>query len=1255
MRVKLFIYLIAAFFLMLSRLAWAQHIEFIENKNQWPDHVSFKANIPNGSLFLEDNCFTYCFAKEDDVYKSAAHHHLFHGMESEHKHSPWIVHYHAYKVNFLNADCKNIIPSGEKSDYENYLIGNDRSKWATRVRKFETILYQEIYNNIDLKVYDGEQGLKYDFIVKPGANIQNIQMLFDGVDKFSFEENNLVIETSVNKVYEMQPYAYQLVDGHEVQIACEFHLQDSILTFNFPLGYNENTELIIDPQLIFSTYTGSSADNWGFTATPDLYGNVFSGGIVHGTGYPSSTGAFQIDFGGGEAYSSSWYQFGWDVGIIKYTPDGTQRLYATYIGGNSEEMPHSLVVNASNELLIFGTTGSSDFPVSANAYDPTFNGGTNIVYDNVIRFSEGIDLYVSKLSADGTQLLASTYVGGSANDGLNYKTYMIGNNFLTMQGNDSLYYNYADGARGEIITDGKNNVYVGTCTFSNNFPTTNGSFQSYHSGKQEGVVFKLDANLQNMIWSSYFGGSEDDAIYSIDTDADDDVYIAGGTVSNNIPITSGSYQTSFAGGTTDGFVAHISSDGSQLVSSTYFGSNRYDQAYFVRTDKSKNVFITGQTEATGANFIFNAAYGIPAGGQFITKFNNTLSSTIWSTMFGNNNSKPDISITAFTVDVCNRVYLSGCGREWPYDFLGNDWTTIEGTNSLPVTNNAEQLTTDGQDFYIMVLSDDASGIDYATYFGEQHSATVGCGTDHVDGGTSRFDRKGNIYQSVCASCGGCDAFPTTPGVHSVNNNSTNCNNAVFRFSFMDDFCVADFDPPPVGCAPYSFNFNNTSLYATEYYWDFGDNTTSTTEDPNHTYAESGIYNIMLVASNPGTCNLADTIYKQIQVLSNSTDSLAEINICPGDNPQIGVQPSPYPNIEYIWSPTNGLSATDVPNPYASPVTTTEYLLIISNGVCSDSLFQTVIVQNTDIEIEAVPDTAVCYGANISLDVADPGDIVSYQWSNNLNFNPILNANQNQSEYTFQVFEDGTYYIKANGSYCGAYGIDTVNISVIDVGIEAGPDTTICLGSNYQIQAENLIPGDILTYEWNPVNSIISGNNTNSPLVNPSSTTDYIVSATNQHGCLATDTITIATDEVEASLINIQNVSCYNLCDASAQINIQQGISPYDFQWSNNETSQNISGLCEGNYEVTIEDTYGCTKTLDMSVTQPDLLVGELVDTTGSMCDGTCSGEAIVGATGGTTPYSYLWVDGQTTAHATGLCADYYEVTISDVNNCDTII
>jgi hypothetical protein len=175
-----------------------------------------------------------------------------------------------------------------------------------------------------------------------------------------------VTTTTVNTVTETPPYCYQAVGNGPQEVRSQYVLRGNVLSFGFPAGYRRELPLVIDPYLVFSTYSGSFTDNWGFTATYDEAGNLYSGGIEFGNRFPVSTGAFQVNFSG---------QI--DVAVLKYNPEGSQLLYATYVGGGGVEVPHSLIVNKADELVILGTTASTNFPTTAGAYDRQLSRGAS--------------------------------------------------------------------------------------------------------------------------------------------------------------------------------------------------------------------------------------------------------------------------------------------------------------------------------------------------------------------------------------------------------------------------------------------------------------------------------------------------------------------------------------------------------------------------------------------------------------------------------------------------------------------------------------------------------------------------------------------------------------------------------------------------------------------------------------------------------------------------------------------------------------
>ena len=880
-------------------------VTFVENNGQWEQPYRFEAQLHDAAIFLEDDGITVALRE-----------HSVHPVPSL-----AMPRYHAYRMHFAGGGSSLPYGNNPRPDKINYLLGNNSSRWVGGVQQYDGVSYSNIYPGVDLEVYGGSLALKYNFIIHPGGDASQAVIEYEGTDGVEVTTSGMLrIRTSVRDIMEMKPYVFQLNDdGEEVEVESRWRVgrtKEGRYSATVVVGdYDHSRDLVIDPTLVFSTYTGSTADNWGTTATYDSQKNVYTAGLVFNIGYPTSLGSYQPTYGGGSC----------DIGIFKFDPTGSTRLFATYLGGSSSDMPHSLIVNSFDELIVFGTTGSTNFPVTPGAYQHYFHGGPPINYLSAsISFPQGSDIFISRLSADGSTLKASTFIGGTNVDGLNYRERYNNTLETVMGGNDSLYFNYGDGARGELITDNLNNIYVGSTTFSPDFPVTSGCVQPTLGGRQDGVVFKLDHNLRNLLWSTYLGGTNDDAVYSIDVDSAYNLLVCGGTNSSNFPVTDDTYQTEYGGGSSDGFVSKISYGGERLMASTYVGDVDYDQLYFVRTGRHDEVFLFGQTRPASTRFIYNAGYSIPNSGMLLMRLSPELTTLRWSTLFGTA-GRINLSPTAFAADSCNRGYAAGWGRDFvPY--IAN-WNTA-GTTGMETTLDAYSNTTDGQDFYLISLDANASNLEYASFFGEAYQSNSSYhGADHVDGGTSRFDRLGTLYQSVCASCGGYSGFPTSTTAWSNSNSSSNCNNALFRFNVSDDFPVAEFQLPPAGCAPYSIIFNNTGR-GTSFHWDFGDGSTSTENNPTHTYNTPGNYIVTLIANQPGGCAAADTQRHTVQVLGSVTYSHSPEIACNNSSIQIGVTPAV--GATYTWS-GDPVSDPTVANPWVD--TTGTYILHTSTSSC----------------------------------------------------------------------------------------------------------------------------------------------------------------------------------------------------------------------------------------------------------------------------------------------------------------------------------
>ena len=889
---------------------------FIPNNGQWNPEVLFRTDIPSGKLFLEKQQLTWVF------YDSHALEDLHH-QDKQHGPSDKLD-FHSIKMRFEGSHEPTEIQKENPAETGfNFLLGDDKSKWAGGLKAYQDVKYLNLYPGIDFHILHNEKGIKYEMLLKPGADASSIKIRYEGANDIRILNYQLQITTGINTFGEEKPIAWQIIQGHKVEVECAFKLTNDQL--GYELGtYRKDLPLIIDPQFIFSTYSGSTADNWGYTACFDEFGNGYSGGIVFDVGFPTTAGAYQQAFKGGDFGLIA----GFDIGILKYSPDGTKLLYATYVGGSGNEFPHSIIVNQQNELLIFGLTSSSDFPVSSSAYDYTFKGGQQVyVLDGELLCKNGVDMFVCRLSEDGSKLLASTFIGGSDNDGANLSK--------------ALDYNYGDVSRGAINVDQNNDIIVVSSTSSKNFPITGDAFQKiYGGGDQDGVILKLNNELDSLLYSSYLGGSGDDGIYSLAFGPKNEIVITGGTNSQNLPTSIGSISKKYNGGLADGFVAVISQTDHQLKYCTYFGTPSYDQSYLVQSDKKGNIFLFGQTESPGNAFIRNVAFFDIGGKQFISKLKPDLSDTAWSTAFGNAYAKPDLVPSAFQVDVCNKIYISGWGGE---SVNSRNPGTTKGLKTTP---DAIRSISDGNDFYLMVIDDQATKLLYGTFLGIDKIDYTTAG-DHVDGGTSRFDPRGIIYQSACAGCWGQSDFPTTPGAWSRTNKSNKCNNALLKFDFEYPITIAafNFNPPPLSCDKAIINYQNTSINATKFQWFINGKKVSETKNLTHEFTQAGSYNIMLVAENPGSCNVADTVSKTTQIKTpnnlNAEITYEKFGVCSGVDVTLNGSGSDKLKWYFGKDQTSEDPQSNIIIPYND---TLKVMLVAYSGICADTTYVTEIIK-----------------------------------------------------------------------------------------------------------------------------------------------------------------------------------------------------------------------------------------------------------------------------------------------------------------------
>ncbi|MFN8699351.1 MAG: gliding motility-associated C-terminal domain-containing protein [Flavobacteriales bacterium] len=1037
--------IIPVFLVLLTRSALGQ-ADFVDNKGQWPSQILWRADLPHGALWVENQALTWQFYDPTILSK-------LHPGSSVPDPDP-LYREHSYRVHFEGASIPD--PSAKKTRpyYHNYYLGNDSSTWVSGAAVHGLVEMEDVYPGIALKLYSQADHLKYDFVIAPGADPSAISLRFEGADHIALENGELVITTTVTQIREKKPFAYQLVNGRLTEVSCGYALTGN--TVSFVLGkYNTLHPLVIDPEIAFSTYIGSTASNFGFTACDDSQENLISGAAVFAQNYPVTPGAFQSNFDSGAGNYM-------DVALSKFNPEGNTLLYSTYLGGSKQETPHSIVTDSQDNIIVMGVTGSSNFPTTAGAYQPGFQGGAPLMMSNFFTSGhpDGCDFFIHKFSATGA-LLAGTLAGYATNDGLNYA--------------DQLYYNYGDAFRGEVNVDENDHIFVASVV-RGAFPVTGqGPQNTYGGGDCDGIVMKFTPELSVLEWSTYIGGSGSDACYSIQFEEAGFILVAGGTRSANFPHAVNGEDTS-QNGQCDGFLLKINPTTFNVVAGTFVGTSQYDQVYFIQTDLEQNIYVFGQTRGNMA--ITSGAYGQQNSGQFVRKYNNSLTAMQWNTTVGTGSGAIDISPTAFLVSDCGQIYFSGWGggtNSNTCQVVYDCYATNSTTNGLPITSNAFQNTTDGSDFYLCVLSPDATELVYGSFLGGSES------NEHVDGGTSRFNKNGSVYQAVCAGCQGNSDFPTTPGAWSDANPSFGCNLAVFRFNLGKSLAEIDIDGPDQICEGSPAQFQNLSTGATVWQWSFGDGGQSTTFEPTHIFEEPGEYTVTLIASDDLDCVLPDTTQITLTILPGVNPSVQPVDsVCLGE--QVQLDGTGSPNLFWVEDPT--LSATDIADPIATPLAPATYYLVDFNDCETDTV--SVFVDMYTPATSITPSQTICTGQTVSLSASGG---VTYSWT------PSAGLSTNTGPATEATPQETTTYsvLITTEEGCEVLRETTITVVLDEPGGQVYPTINMCQGNNAQLVAE-----DGFTWSWSPSSSL-SNAFVQNPMAFPDVTTTYQVTITNACG------------------------------------------------------------------------------------------------------------------------------------------------------------
>lgn len=1014
---------------------------FVPNLGQWPQEVKYRMDFDYSSIFFEKNAIHY------QLVNAPAHAHNQDAKEAK-------IVGHLFRIEFEGSSPNPQIQAKGKSNfYHNYYLGNDRSKWKSGIHTYQEIEYQELYPSIDLHYYRQNHQLKYDLILNPKANPNDIRLSVKGADKVQIKKGELKIKYRFGELSELKPYAYQIMNGKAKEVECQFIMYDE-KTFGFEVigNYDPNQLLVIDPAVVFSTYSGSVSNNFGMTATYDGAGNGYMGGTVFSNAYNNTTLGFQPNYGLGSA----------DIAISKFSSDGSTLLYSTFLGGNEAEAVNSMVVNSRQELSILGVSSSPNFPTTVGAFKSIKDISSSINLGGYLQsYNNGPDVVLSQFTPNGRQLRSSTFYGGRASDGLNFDPSNVASVNL------NLVFNYGDHFRGEITVGQNDTIYIGTSTHSNDIDSSLSAF----AGLQDGVVAKFSPDLNQLFWSRYVGGPELDAIYSLKVTDRNQIVVGGGTRSAAGFInTTGAHQSSFGGGRSDGFISLINTQGT-VLHTTYMGTSSYDQIYFVEADRDNGFYALGQSRNLSFPLL-NSSIADTAAGQFIVKLDSTLSQLEFSHTFGNGNvnnpslSNINISPTAFLVDRCKNIYVSGWGGSLN---LTNDGLKSM-RNNMPISANASDPLTDNNDFYFYVVNNDLDSLIYGSFLGG------GSSEDHVDGGTSRFSKDGIIFQSVCASCffNGSD-FPTTTGsaFEQKGSNTSICNNALYKYDFeilpiasfsidTSSFCLGPNDSVVV-------RVTDQSVRANRIRWDFYG-----------TIVPGGFTDTIIVIDSPGVYTITQIVEDTICATDGfetqtieafpddiNLDPIRDTLICYSDSIVLDANDNGNANT-FDWSKdpffNNIFATTDTSILKVGLQAGIDTFYVMAGNTITNACekVDTIIVEYIPVSYQTnLSDDTICEGSEVQLS-ASVSNVDLYLWDFDNGVRDSSNLNPNLS-YTAPGSYDILFIVNNNRCLSSDTTIHPLEVLNNDIVLDIIPDTLACRTDS--ISLFQIANGTIASYLW----------------------------------------------------------------------------------------------------------------------------------------------------------------------------------------------
>lgn len=494
---------------------------FVANEGQWPEAVQFRARAAGTqALFLEQGV------------------------------NFWIKRPEGYQPLGLRArapsDQVRLQPGERLETRFNLLRGGDKARSRSNIPTYGGVTYQGLLEGVDWVFRTEGRSLVYDFVVHPGADPARIEMAVPGARALAVNEQGELLITldDGEPIRQSAPVIYQEVEGQRQLVSGQFRVLtaeaagDAAPVYGFEVAeYDRSRELVIDPALEFFAYGGGANDDSVAQMRVTAAGDSYVVGTTESTAFYADEAEVLTPWTNGE---EDGVQAGTD-GFIYVVDNSGSLQWVTVLAGDGDDEIRDFVVDSSGDIYLTGVTESTDF-----ATNPTLP--TTVLYPQILG---GTDAFIAKLLDDGSELVFSTYYGGTEDDA------------------------------GTAIALSGTSIYVAGMTESPDLTLRNPA-AAYSEDLFSGItgfILRLKNDGSLLEYATYFGGDGSDEIKVIDIGANGAMYLAGNTDSENFP--AGFLENEYVfddshNGGVDMFVAHLDRGGKNLVFSTFIGGDGDD-------------------------------------------------------------------------------------------------------------------------------------------------------------------------------------------------------------------------------------------------------------------------------------------------------------------------------------------------------------------------------------------------------------------------------------------------------------------------------------------------------------------------------------------------------------------------------------------------------------------------------------------------------------------------------------------------------